>query len=721
MRIRNWLLTGTSLTLMALAPLSPVYAQDASDPALKDAFAAYAADQSDDNKQKLNEACIAAGFASFEDCVAAISGAQPIDQPSKAEKPKKAKKAPASEAAPPPADQPAASEEAAPPADQQPAAEAPSSEEAAPAPAPSSEQPVKKKKKAAKASSEEAAPAQEEAAPAPSSEEAAPAPSSEEAAPAPAPSSEEAAPAPAPSSEEAAPAPSADQGADVLAQLTAAVDLYNQGVAQLDAGDASGQAKVDQAKGQIDAICTAAGMTDTTACLAQFGLELQPLPQQPAASSAEQPAPSAEQPATTSEEPAAPSEEQASSVPPISELPNASEAVDPTAVEPLPADVSSEEAAPVLDSAKDQQNASGQPSSEQPADQSSASSEQPPAEQPPAGPPPADDKAAQQDIQPPPKEDQSTVAEKGTKKQGDFSLVDAAPPKDVKVVQKPKADKGGLVFQIGVNIYINNPQQERDRYFDRNRGDTVYYEDLSRGRTREVVERKDGTKVVTIYDRYGDVLQRSKILRDGREIYLASYDPRDDQDLGQWRDPGDELPPLVLNIPASQYILDADTADEDQVETFLDQPPVEQVRRIYSIDEVKRSARLRDSVRRLEVGGLTFDTGKATISRDQVGTLSKVAKAMQAALDKNPGEVFLIEGHTDAVGSDVSNLVLSDERAATVARILTDFYEIPAENLVTQGYGERYLKVKTDGPEALNRRVTIKRITPLVSYEAANQ
>ena len=140
------------------------------------------------------------------------------------------------------------------------------------------------------------------------------------------------------------------------------------------------------------------------------------------------------------------------------------------------------------------------------------------------------------------------------------------------------------------------------------------------------------------------------------------------------------------------------------------------MRRIYTIDEVKRSARLRDSVRRLEVGGLTFDSGKATISRDQVGSLSDVADAMTRLLKRNPGEVFLIEGHTDAVGSDVSNLVLSDNRASTVARILTDFYDIPPENLVTQGYGERFLKVKTDQAEPLNRRVTIKRITPLISY-----
>ena len=229
--------------------------------------------------------------------------------------------------------------------------------------------------------------------------------------------------------------------------------------------------------------------------------------------------------------------------------------------------------------------------------------------------------------------------------------------------------------------------------------------------------RPNGTKIVTVRDKYGNVLQRSKILKNGREILLSTFDPNDD-DLENWRDPGDDLPPLRLTIPASDYILDADSADDEEVTDFLDQPPVERIKRIYTVDEVKRSARLRDTVRRLEVGGLTFDSGKATISRNQVGALSKVADAMQKMLDRNPGEVFLIEGHTDAVGSDISNLVLSDNRAATVARILTDFYDIPAENLVTQGYGERFLKVKTDAAEPLNRRVVIKRITPLITYTA---
>jgi outer membrane protein OmpA-like peptidoglycan-associated protein len=148
---------------------------------------------------------------------------------------------------------------------------------------------------------------------------------------------------------------------------------------------------------------------------------------------------------------------------------------------------------------------------------------------------------------------------------------------------------------------------------------------------------------------------------------------------------------------------------------------VEQVRRIYTIDEVKHSARIRDSVRRLEIGGLTFDSGKATISRDQVSALSQVANAMLSLLKQNPAETFLIEGHTDAVGSEQANLILSDKRAESVAAALTQVYDIPPENLFTQGYGEKYLKVETEGPSRENRRVAVRRITPLVSPVASAQ
>jgi OOP family OmpA-OmpF porin len=88
---------------------------------------------------------------------------------------------------------------------------------------------------------------------------------------------------------------------------------------------------------------------------------------------------------------------------------------------------------------------------------------------------------------------------------------------------------------------------------------------------------------------------------------------------------------------------------------------------------------------------------------------------MNRVVERDPREMFLIEGHTDAVGSDEDNLSLSDRRAETVAIILTEEFGVPPENITTQGYGEQYLKVDTPEPEVQNRRVAVRRITPLIS------
>ena len=69
----------------------------------------------------------------------------------------------------------------------------------------------------------------------------------------------------------------------------------------------------------------------------------------------------------------------------------------------------------------------------------------------------------------------------------------------------------------------------------------------------------------------------------------------------------------------------------------------------------------------------------------------------------------------DSVGPDDDNLSLSERRAETVAVTLSERLVIPAENLTTQGYGEQYPKVQTQGPERQNRRVTLRRITPLLA------
>ena len=284
----------------------------------------------------------------------------------------------------------------------------------------------------------------------------------------------------------------------------------------------------------------------------------------------------------------------------------------------------------------------------------------------------------------------------------------ALPPAGADVVKQ--TDDKRFIIKIGINLDIFTPYQDRDRI---GRDNDVRYERLDNDRYRQTVTRKDGTRIITVWNRDGEVIRRVKILQDGTSIVLVYYS--DDTGDHAWRDPGNDLPPFYLPIPVSDYVLYSDRADEDQIKFFLSEPPLEKAARVYTLDEVKRSARLRDTIRRVEISDLTFDTGSAKLGRDQVGSLSKVAAAMQTILSANPGETFLIEGHTDAVGSDESNLVLSDQRAETIASLLTEFFDIPPENLTTQGYGERYLKVQTDGEERANRRATVRRITSLVT------
>lgn len=267
-----------------------------------------------------------------------------------------------------------------------------------------------------------------------------------------------------------------------------------------------------------------------------------------------------------------------------------------------------------------------------------------------------------------------------------------------------------VILDAGDRIFVRGDDRPRLR---RN-AENTYYDELPRGRLRETIVRPGGHEIVTVYDRYGDILQRSRIDRDGNE-YLMIYAPEyDDSPRAAIFDVGYDLPPMRLTIPVNDYIIDVAQDPERDFYDFLAMPPVERVERVYTIDEVRHSARLRDKVRRIDLDTIHFATGSAEVSLSQAKTLRKVANAMQKVLNKDPGETFFIEGHTDAVGSDRSNLVLSDQRAESVANLLTEVYDIPAENLVTQGYGERFLKIRTQAAEQENRRVTIRRVTPLV-------
>jgi len=231
--------------------------------------------------------------------------------------------------------------------------------------------------------------------------------------------------------------------------------------------------------------------------------------------------------------------------------------------------------------------------------------------------------------------------------------------------------------------------------------------------TTTVIVRPDGDRIVNVTDERGHLIRRVRRERGGREVVII-----DERSAGPRRDMFVELPPPVIRIPRDRYIVELDRARPETVYEVLDAAPVETVEETYTVDQVRYSAPLRERMPRVDLD-INFDTGSWQLTPEQIDKLSVVAEGLNRAVRRNPREVFLIEGHTDAVGNDEDNLSLSDRRAESVAVALTEQFHVPPENLVTQGYGEQSLKVQTEGASRANRRVSVRRITPLIDKQAA--
>jgi outer membrane protein OmpA-like peptidoglycan-associated protein len=175
------------------------------------------------------------------------------------------------------------------------------------------------------------------------------------------------------------------------------------------------------------------------------------------------------------------------------------------------------------------------------------------------------------------------------------------------------------------------------------------------------------------------------------------------------------LPPPRVTIPRERYIVEYERASDDDIYAALMEPPVEAMERAYSLEEVRDNYQLRDRMPRVDLDTITFEFGAWQITPEQYPRLERIARAMLRILRRAPDEVFMVEGHTDAVGSDVDNLSLSDRRASAVADVLTETFGVPPENLITQGYGKQFLKIDTLQAEPINRRVAVRRVTPLMA------
>ena len=134
-----------------------------------------------------------------------------------------------------------------------------------------------------------------------------------------------------------------------------------------------------------------------------------------------------------------------------------------------------------------------------------------------------------------------------------------------------------------------------------------------------------------------------------------------------------------------------------QIERTLQAPPPGKVppRQRATVNELKRRPDLRKVAPSIEIQAINFAFGAADIAPSQYPKVERIATAMRRILRRSPREVFLIEGHTDAVGTAAANLQLSEARARSLKRVLVRQFGIPRQALETVGYGESFLLVPT--------------------------
>lgn len=108
---------------------------------------------------------------------------------------------------------------------------------------------------------------------------------------------------------------------------------------------------------------------------------------------------------------------------------------------------------------------------------------------------------------------------------------------------------------------------------------------------------------------------------------------------------------------------------------------------------------------RLSFDQITFEFDSARISREAMPVLQEIGAALRS---KELTELrFLIEGHTDRVGSLQYNMRLSSRRAESVKRHLMARHGLAANRLLTTGKGPSDLH-DPDQPESpTNRRVVL--------------
>lgn len=98
-----------------------------------------------------------------------------------------------------------------------------------------------------------------------------------------------------------------------------------------------------------------------------------------------------------------------------------------------------------------------------------------------------------------------------------------------------------------------------------------------------------------------------------------------------------------------------------------------------------------------------FDFDSARVREESYAEIQNVTDFMK----QYPDTSTVVEGHTDAIGTDAYNQRLSERRADSVRDVMVQQYGIDGNRIRTVGYGESrpIADNSTDAGRQLNRRV----------------
>lgn len=236
-------------------------------------------------------------------------------------------------------------------------------------------------------------------------------------------------------------------------------------------------------------------------------------------------------------------------------------------------------------------------------------------------------------------------------------------------------------------------------------GTTMRTQTYDDGSSRTISTREDGAQIITIYDSQKRIVRRERVEANGDRYVLVD-------------DSREVAPVEVTELPQVDVNDSVTTDDQDALRAALAQQA--QTDRSFSLSQIRQISQVRALAPSVAVENVTFASGSAAIRPEQAAALSELGTAIRERILDNPREIFLVEGHTDAVGNGAFNLALSDRRAESLALALTEYFDVPPENLVVQGYGEEYLKIATQEAEERNRRASVRRITDLLRTASAD-